>query len=201
LGLRNRVASRSKRLDPLFDASQHVARHQKVSGNDEEPAAKGEPPWCGVPSGSKQEASPPATVDWGEHESPRPVKRGLVPLSPTRRQMGSRMQCQCHLRLEALNNEATPRFGRSVRDEIAEVNLLQSWDNPVCTGPVRREQQLVNPASRVPAGPMPAHLHKPGPDGIRRCADGDGVIWSSPADGARCHPPGIDVRRSSGVDP
>jgi hypothetical protein len=56
------------------------------------------------------------------------------------------------------------------------VNLLQSWDDPVCTGPVRRKQQLVNPASCIPASPMPAHLRKPSPDGFRRCVDGRGVV-------------------------
>jgi hypothetical protein len=86
------------------------------------------------------------------------------------------MQCQCPLRLEALNDEAALRFRRSVRDEVAEVNLLQTWDDPVCNRLVRREQQLVNPASRVPAGPVPAHLDKPGPHGFRIRIDGDGVV-------------------------
>src|SRR5215203_1300077 len=90
--------------------------------------------------------------------------------------MGSRTQCQGPLRLEALNDQAALGFRRSIWDEVAEIDLLQAWDDPVHTGPVRRKQQLVNPASRVPAGPMPAHLHQPGPDGFRRSVDGDGVI-------------------------
>jgi hypothetical protein len=80
------------------------------------------------------------------------------------------------LRLEALHDKSALRFRGSVRDEVAEVNLLQSWEDPVCTWPVRWEQQLVNPASRIPASPMPAHLHKPRPNCFRRRADGDGVV-------------------------
>ena len=78
------MASPSQRLCPLLDASQHVARHQKICGNDEEPAAERKPPWCGVPSGSEQKASPLATVDWREGKGPGPVKLCLVPLSPAR---------------------------------------------------------------------------------------------------------------------
>jgi hypothetical protein len=35
---------------------------------------------------------------------------------------------------------------------------------------------LSTPASCVPASPMPAHLHKPWPDGFRRGVDGRGVV-------------------------
>ena len=46
--------------------------------------------------------------------------------SPAGRQMGSRMQCQGALRLEALNDQAALGFRRSVGDEVAETDLLQS---------------------------------------------------------------------------
>jgi hypothetical protein len=130
---------------------------------------------------------------------PGPVKSCLVLLLSARRQMGSRVQRQSPLRLKALNDKAALSLGGSVGDEVAEVNLLQSWDDPVCTGPSSQERAIVNPASRIPASPSAQAMARKLPDGRRWSWRG----WSRPAAealcrrrGATCGVPREWIRRS-----
>ena len=82
-----------------------------------------QPPWVNhhgaVIHREEQEASPPATVDRGESESPRPVKCRLCFSSWP----ADEVECAGALRLEALNDQAALGFRRSVGDEVAETDL------------------------------------------------------------------------------
>jgi len=68
------------------------------------------------------------------------------------------------------------RAGASSRSSPSPARqLLVVGQEPIGAGSIGREQQPVDPAVGVPAGPSPAHLRQPRPHVMGRCRDRDRV--------------------------
>jgi hypothetical protein len=94
--------------------------------------------------------------------------------------MTSGVKCHSPTLLQLLHDESTLGLWGAVGNEVADLDVLQFWDDSVGARPVQRKQQLVDPARRLPAGAVPPHLHQPGPHAVRRCINCDGVIRHDP---------------------